>query len=300
MAENKKMRSSLITAVLALLIALLAAAVATFAWYIYNTRAHTTSVRMAAGAGVSLQISSKYEGPYGSSAVLDEFVGRLNPVSTDNILNGFQKVVGFTNGRENQPLLLANLFGRCEDTDFYKTSLFFRTNGATQDVCLSGIGYEDNDANNPISTAIRVGFVTHEPGENQSALPESMRIFAINDGKNPKKEYNTLQGQEGCVLDSTRTDGTTIPFIPKDSNNFCNYDNNTGVTTLKEDSIPLLRVSGTGGASTDSGFGTPVQLDVYIWLEGCDEDCTNNLNNMTLQNLALSFAAYAANSAPVP
>lgn len=300
MAENKKMRSSLITAVLALLIALFAAAVATFAWYIYNTRAHTTSVRMAAGAGVSLQISNKYEGPYGSSAVLDEFVGRLNPVSTDNILNGFQKVVGFTNGRENQPLLLANLFDRCADTDFYKTSLFFRTNGAPQDVYLAGIGYEDNDANNPISTAIRVGFVAHTAGENQPADSSSMKIFSINDAKNPQKEYNTLQGQEGCVLDSTRTDGTVVPFTPKDSNNFCNYDSNTGLTTLKENSIPLLRVSGLDGTSAASGFGTPVQLDVYIWLEGCDEDCTNNLNNMTLQNLALSFAAYAADSAPVP
>ena len=98
-------------------VAFLSATVATFAWYVYNTRAHTTDVHMAAGAGVSLQIANKFEGPYGSSAVLDEFVGILNPVSTNNVLGGFQKVIGFTNGTENQSLLLANLFDKCADTE---------------------------------------------------------------------------------------------------------------------------------------------------------------------------------------
>ena len=32
------------------------------------------------------------------------------------------------------------------------------------------------------------------------------------------------------------------------------------------------------------------QIDLYIWLEGCDEDCTGNLSSQTLKNLAVSFA----------
>ena len=36
--------------------------------------------------------------------------------------------------------------------------------------------------------------------------------------------------------------------------------------------------------------GRSVEVEVYIWLEGCDEDCTGNLSGTTLQNLALSFA----------
>jgi hypothetical protein len=80
-----------------------------------------------------LQISDDYDGPYSSAAVLDAFVGTLNPSHTDNILNGFQKVTGFTNGKENQPQLVANLFARSTDSDYYQTSLFFRTNGNPQD-----------------------------------------------------------------------------------------------------------------------------------------------------------------------
>ena len=151
MTKSKHLKKSLVTALLALLLALLTATVATFAWYIYNTRARTTKVHMAAGAGVYLQISKEYEGPYGSAALLDAFTGTLNPVSTDNILNGFQKVVGFTNGSENRTLI-ASLFDKSEASDYYMTTLFFRTNGPAQDVYVSDISFEDSNESKPIST----------------------------------------------------------------------------------------------------------------------------------------------------
>ena len=85
----KDLKRRFVTAVIALSIALLAVMAATFAWYIYNTGAHTTNVHMAAGASASLQISSTYDGDYSSSTVLDAFVGTLNPVSTNKITGGF-------------------------------------------------------------------------------------------------------------------------------------------------------------------------------------------------------------------
>lgn len=289
MESSKSLKKMLMGALIALVIAFLAVTVATFAWYIYNTRAHTTDVHMAAGTGVTLQISGDYDGPYSSAAVLDEFVSSLNPVSTDNILNGFQKVQGFTNGSENQPLLVANLFGRSADSDFYKTTLFFRTNADEQNVYLANITYEDSDVTNPISTAIRVGFVAHYPGRDQAEDPEKMYIFIINDEENPGKEYNTFTGYEGCVLDSTKDNGTTVFFEPYDKKNFCAYNNATGVTTLSQDSLAMFSV--TGDKNSEEQFGPSVQLDVYIWLEGCDEDCTNTIRATTLKNLALVFAA---------
>jgi len=282
------LRRRFLAALLALVVALIAAAGATFAWYIYNTGAHTTNVRMAAGAGVSLQISSAYDGTYGSSAVLESFVGVLDPVSTDSIRNGFQKVTEFTRGAgENQPSLVASIFGAAEASDYYMTSLFLRATGSGTTVYLSGIGFEDSDEKAPISTAIRIGFVVHEPGQNKPAAAEY--IFAISDAKNPMKEYNTATGEEGYVLDSTKTDGTTVRFVPCTPANFCRYDPETGLTTLNADSIPLLTLTGGSGRYTDI-----VQVDVYIWLEGCDEDCTKSLCDTTLKNVSVSFSAYNA------
>lgn len=282
-SSKKNLKNRLTTGTVALLIALLAVVSATYAWYVYNTGRHTTKVRMAAGAGVNLQISNSYSGTYGSAAVLDSFTGRLNPVSTNRISGGFQKVIGFTNGTENQSNLVASLFGRGDYTDYYKTSLFLRTNGNPTDIYIADIGFEDSDSRNPISSAIRAGFVVHRIGRSQPADAEY--IFAISDKKNPKAEYNTAKGKEGDVLDCTKTDGTTVPFTPYTSDAYCNYNKNTGEVVLKNGSLKLCTISGNSGSA-----GEPVQIDLYIWLEGCDEDCTNNLGNQTLKNLSVSFA----------
>ena len=88
------------------------------------------------------------------------------------------------------------------------------------------------------------------------------------------------------MLDCTRTDGSTVRFTPYTSAAWCDYNQNTGAVTLKDQSLKLCMISGT-----DTGqAGTPVQVELYIWLEGCDEDCTANLADQTLRNLAVSFA----------
>lgn len=53
-------------------------------------------------------------------------------------------------------------------------------------------------------------------------------------------------------------------------------------------SLTMLR--SLPAASANADHGTPVQVDVYVWLEGCDEDCANNLANTNLESLALHFA----------
>lgn len=72
-SSKKNLKNRLTTGTVALLIALLAVVSATYAWYVYNTGRHTTKVRMAAGAGVNLQISNSYSGTYGVSRSAGQF-----------------------------------------------------------------------------------------------------------------------------------------------------------------------------------------------------------------------------------
>ena len=282
--EAKKLKRKFTAAMLALIITFLAVVSATYAWYIYNTSQHTTNVRMAAGASVNLQISNAYNGAYGSSAVLESFSGQLVPVSTNRISGGFQKVTGFSDGYETRTGLAASIFGSGEQNDYYHTSLFLRTSGDSLDIYLSDIGFEDSDESSPISSAIRLGLVIHRPGQNQPA--DSEYIFAISDKKNPEGEYNTASGRAGYVLDSARTDGTTVPFTPYTSDSYCIYNRDTGAIRLKENSLKLCTISG----AEDGSAGASTEIELYIWLEGCDEDCTSNLCRQTLKNLAVSFA----------
>ena len=286
MKLSKRLKHRFILTLLVLLISFFTLVMVTFAWYIFQTGARTSDIHMAVGTGSMLQISDRYDGNYGFTALLDKFSGRLNPVSTNRITGGFQKVTGYTRGTGEQSRLLASIFGAGDSNDYYKTTLFLRLSGVKQKVYLANISYEDAEPLNPISTAIRIGFVIHEAGKDQPVNSEY--IFAINTGDNPKADYNTATGKEGYVLDCTRTDGTTIPMTGLyTSDNFCVYDPVSGNVLLKDTSLPLFELEG----AKDGGFGEPVQVDVYIWLEGCDKDCANNLCNTMMKDIALSFAS---------
>jgi len=282
--NTKSLRRRLTISILVVIITLCAVVSATYAWYIYNTSRHTTDVRMAAGAGANLQISNSYSGEYGSAAVLESFKGQLEPVSTNKVTAGFQKATSFIVGQGGPADLLAAGFDDSEARDYYHTSMYLRTNGNDTGIYLADIGFEDSDEKVPISSAIRVGLVVHEPGQNRPVSSEY--IFAISDKKNPEASYNTATGKEGYVLDGVKKDGTTVPFSPYTSDAYCIYDKNTGVVTLKKTSEKLCTITGDGHGKP----GTPVQIEVYIWLEGCDEDCTVNLCGETLKKLAVSFA----------
>ena len=283
MKSSTHLRRRLALAALAVFAALLSVSAATYAWYIYNTAARTTRVEMAAGSSVSLQISNAAEGPYSSSTVMESFSGMLIPVSTDSITGGFQRVEAFAsewNAATGAYRSVAKYFtAGTETSHYYKTSLYLRTNGGDLDIYLSNIGFEDANDQNPISTAMRIGLVAQ--GQEY--------VFAINTAHNPNADDNGAKEPEGgYVLRHDKTDGSTVAFTPYTSANFCIYDSQTGAVTLPEGAVSFCTVSGDG----HGGYGEPVKLDIYLWLEGCDEDCTLNLAGQTMRNLALSFAGF--------
>lgn len=191
---------SFLLALLAVVAALLSMVAATFAWYIYNTSARTTRVEMAAGSSVTLQIANSADGPWGSSTVMEEFTGKLVPVSTDSILGGFQRVTGFetatTSGGASR--LIANAFGSgVPSVHYYKTSLFLRSRSKDLNIYLANIGFEDDSTEDPISTAMRLGLV----------VQGKEYIFEINQAHNPGADDNAAKEPEGgyVLLHDRRT-----------------------------------------------------------------------------------------------
>ncbi len=282
-ARTVQLRRTFRRTLIVLLIAALAGGAVTYAWYIYNTTRHITDVKMAAGTGVTFLISDSYDGDYKTSSGL-AFEGLLNPVSTDNIQNGFQRVSGFSTPGSSTSVL-ATAFETAERSDYYLASLYLATNSLATDVYLAGIDFSDTDSENPISTALRVGLLVHSAGQGQPVAAQY--VFELTSDHNPQANYNTASGSAGDVLDSTQTDGSTVTFAPLSSNNYCDYNESTGVVTLKDASTLLCSLP---AAQSGAAHSTPVQVDVYVWLEGCDEDCTSNLASTNLESLALHFA----------
>lgn len=89
------------------------------------------------------------------------------------------------------------------------------------------------------------------------------------------------------MLDSSRSNGATVHFDQLTSANFCDYNEDTGIVSLKE---ATTKICSLPAAAKGANRSTPVRVDVYVWLEGCDPDCTNNLAATSLQSLALRFA----------
>ncbi len=283
MQESKHLRQKVVMALLAVVIMISVLGTVTFAWYIYNTNAHITTVHVAAGTGVQLQISNSENGTYSTTTPLHQngtdFVGELIPVSTDKISNGFQKVSHFeVNG---VPFALASGFeSATATTDFFKTSLWVRCAQGSMDLYLANILSTDTNTTNPFSTAVRVGLVVHKPEGDQEFIYEINKDHVALAQNNTKKAQTMAAGTY-FVLDSTKTDGSVVEFTPLNSDSYCNYDKTNGEVSLKTGSVKLCGLLPN----------TPMPIDVYIWLEGCDEDCVSILQSeQQLKDLSLQFA----------
>lgn len=288
--ESQRLRKRLVAVIIGFLLALALVGTATYAWYVYSASRHVTDVKMAAGTGVTLLISGSYEGPYKANTGMT-FDGLLNPVSTDQVRHtddgkgGFQTVTGYIEDQESKPSRLAAFFGEAKRSDFYETSLYLTTNSLQTDVYLADIVFEDSNEDLPLSSTIRVCFVVHDPGEDQPEVGEF--IWEITDKHNPQAEYNTLKGESGCVLDSSKTDGSVVEFSPLNSTNYAIYDSDTGKVSLKADSTKICTLP---AAEDGAEHGTSVQVDVYVWMEGCDPDCTGGVGGSNLNSLSFRFA----------
>ena len=293
MEESKKLRRSLIIAALALLVALFSISAATFAWYIFNTSARTTEVKMSAGSSLSLEISNAEDGDYGSATQMEEFSGRLIPVSTDSIQGGFQRVDAFhAIWEDGQFRTTAKSFRPSYDVEYYKTSLYLRTNTQNLGIYLADIGFEDADSENPPSTAMMLGLVVEgreyiyevNPGENEGRLTADV------------PQDNGTDHPEGGYVMKAGSLGVMTPFSPLTADNLCECNSETDSVALKENSTLIGVISGNG----KSGYGEPLKVDVYLWLEGCDRDCTLNLESQTMELLALKFAGFPIKESDIP
>ncbi|MDD6004734.1 MAG: hypothetical protein PUC68_03610, partial [Firmicutes bacterium] len=101
----------------------------------------------------------------------------------------------------------------------------------------------------------------------------------VDDEGNPHALFNTHKAKPGQVLDSTKTDGSVVDFKAYNEDVFALYDEDTGDVILKDNSLKLFTLEDD----------EPVKVEIYFWLEGCDEDCANNLVGQSLETLSIKF-----------
>lgn len=268
--SKEKLKHKIKIGILTTLIVLFNITGTSFAWYIYNLELKATNVKMSAGSGTSILISNFNDKDFSSAIAMKDFNSSLIPVSTDNILNGFQKVEGF---KKENGLMFANMFSNADDNEFCTRTLYLKTNSDQVDVYLSDLTAINKDENNPLSTALRVGFVFYKDNH------ADQYIFEPDESHNPRGQFNTYNATTGQVLDSTKNDGSVVDFKPLTKENLASYDENIGEVKINNGSEKMITLN----------RGEVVKVDVYFWLEGCDEDCFNNLVGKSLETLSMKF-----------
>ena len=121
--SKEKLKNKIKIIALTTLIVLLSITGTSFDWYIYNLELRATNVKISAGSGISILISNFDDKDFSSAIAMKDFNSSLIPVSTDNILNGFQKVEGF---KKENGLMFANMFSNANDNEFCIRTLYLR------------------------------------------------------------------------------------------------------------------------------------------------------------------------------
>lgn len=256
----------LIPALCMLLVAAALMGTSTFAWFSMNTQVAATGMQVKATTSKNLVISNnstKGEGEAASATSSFSGIVTLSPASTQTLAStqNFFKVNGekidYTTGamKDGAAVTAATPVTSGTTGEVVKHTFYIRVDGATDDTFskLYVSGITLSTSSRNITKALRVGVVSGSYGY----------IYAPVNGATV--EY------KGLV--SAGTYGTNSVVA----------DENVTLTAVNTDTATL-------GAVSSSAYTT---VDVYIWYEGQDENCTS-ANSVNVEEVVVTVSFTAA------
>lgn len=300
----KKMKMQLMATAASVLISGIALTSATYAWYVANNTVEATTTKISATTnGFILQIATAEQGPqHGgeqTSLAASTTGGIISPSSTNNLINWYVcegwneegKVTSYrkprfvTNGKPGQ-------YGADDDPHY----AYLKSEYILYTITETGLAdvYLDASEGSPITLSAN-GTPTTD------TIPKSMRIGItiqnikknadnkyIDDGEEELKvvyapyeetgKGNDAEARDGWTCIGNGTDGklkpvaVTYPYIY--ATTYTDQNNQNWVATKVGKNYEVS--SGTQKIASSVGYDG-VKMRVYIWMEGTDADCVNNV-----------------------
>ena len=302
--DVKKMKMQLMATAASVLISGIALTSATYAWYVANNTVEATTTKISATTnGFILQIATAEQGPqHGgeqTSLAASTTGGIISPSSTNNLINWYVcegwneegKVTSYrkprfvTNGKPGQ-------YGADDDPHY----AYLKSEYILYTITETGLAdvYLDASEGSPITLSAN-GTPTTD------TIPKSMRIGItiqnikknadnkyIDDGEEELKvvyapyeetgKGNDAEARDGWTCIGNGTDGklkpvaVTYPYIY--ATTYTDQNNQNWVATKVGKNYEVS--SGTQKIASSVGYDG-VKMRVYIWMEGTDADCVNNV-----------------------
>ena len=307
--STKALKQQLIAAIAMVLVAAIALASSTYAWFVNNAQVTATDVKVTATTAYSLMIKGNDAGDaYGTSKKLGD-TQALTPVSTigeiatttggtdianepkffaSNAWNANSEVYTFT--KVNSKTKTSEADGA--PTYFYKDTVYLKAGQASKlylDSDNTGIWSTEggtgtltkfdavSNANDlALLETMRVGFVvTQKTASGAAANSQRMYVYQLNatEAATTANRFNTTINNADGIKTGTNSE-TTVANLT-----FANMDSDS-VKALTDDVMAngAATAMATTSVASDS-FATlaaneEVQVDIYIWMEGCDYETT--------------------------
>lgn len=267
-------RRTLILAVIWVLLAAAALTAATYAWFTFSPYTNVEPVSSTISQGdISLLISNDPEGEFDKSCVLTpaSYPDELVPLSTADLVHFSQAVA---QSPEGISILYQDVSDRMEDYLIHGT-LYLRSLHAACQVYLNRSGMDlgsDAQALAALRLALRITTVN---GTNTY-------LFRLDDLGNTASAESTQTVPQSDTVVSEVTENGTAEYTDDPSEDLGPYF----AGTIEAD-----------GKSVEAGVKALLSLtadetasvEYWLYLEGCDEQCINEVQNRDL-HLQLSFA----------
>lgn len=256
--KTKNMRKkALLSSVAMLLVAVVALSGATYAWFSANSTANLSSIDFTSSKASSLLIAEKDTEPAASeyaAVVTRTWNQALVPCSSANGTSFY--AVTNSSAKADGDLQTVEAISQTSSGYLHKT-LWFKSD-APADVRLSSLTTTAETLN--LSSAMRVALVP---------AGGTATIYGVAGADT----YNGITGTTSYVAGSA-----TFAALYAGTA--------TGVNTTE---VTAIEANNTSAAFVSLAAGTAKQVDLYIWLEGNDSACTNNISGGTLSGMSFQF-----------
>lgn len=313
--STKALKQQLIAAIAMVLVAGIALASSTYAWFVNNAQVTATDVKVTATTAYSLMIKGSDPGDaYGTSKKLGD-TQALTPVSTigeiatttggtdianepkffaSNAWNADSEVYTFTQVNSSTKTSAAG----DAPTYFYKDTVYLKAGQASKlyldsdntgiwsDVGGTGTLTKFDAVSNANDLALletmRVGFVvTQKTASGAAADSQKMYVYQLNAtaAATTANRFNTTMklsttGDVDGIKNATSGPASVAAVT------FKNLDATSSVKALTDAvmadgaATAMAVTTGTSDSFATLAANEEVQVDIYIWMEGCDYDTT--------------------------
>ena len=307
---KKTFRKAMISTICMLVVAIMSLTGVTYAWFSQGTSANVSNISLGVEATTGgVLIAESLDGTYASTLdftdkdLLAEGA-KLAPVSTVGGTDEWAFFAGAVNAANASQIQTS---AATANSQYVRKSLYLKNDGAAEVVVNLGAdtekrtnisegGVEGSRFNGHLASRLGVRYVATTSTVAASEVTEGNVNVLNGTGDTTNEGYAILEPNATTHLSASYNGKLAYNGVQGISSGYFGMDDTTAAET-GEGAKPYLAAVSTVADTTKIQITVPaqtiVQIEVYIWLEGQDVDCTNAVSQSVI-NAQLYFDKVAA------